>query len=145
MNPEGNLILLRTTQRLAGEVAPKLDNAFGQSQIGLMGIMLTFVAQEYERGAQIRVEENRDLRALFAEAKPHVSDPDLYARLAFAAQSKDDSLLISELNKANYSLRRLLIELQTHVEEHSGSRVFDKQIWQLLQRMANRRMVRLGG
>ena len=117
MSPEGDKILGLTAMRLATVVAPALTDSYAQSSVGLLNFMLTFVAKEYERGADIRATENTDIREAFAELTPLVSDNELKAQLATAARDKDTSLRISALNTANYALRRLLTQLQTHLEE----------------------------
>jgi len=147
MNPEGDKILGMTAMRLATVVAPALTDSYAQSSVGLLNFMLSFVAKEYERGADIRATENSDIREAFAELTPLVADNELKAQLATAAREKDTSLRISALNTANYALRRLLVQLQTHLEEQEGhkARAGEKRIWQLLKAIAARRMVNLAG
>lgn len=146
MNPEGNKILSISMQRLAGEIAPMLPNAFAQGQIGLIGFMLTLVANEYERGADLRVNENRAMRDLFAEAARDVSDGTLKAKLETAAKTDDASLRISVLNQANWELRRLLIELHAYVETRTddAARKLERKVWTMLRSLADQRMVKLG-
>lgn len=145
MNPEGNKILSLSMQRLAGEIAPMLPNAFAQGQIGLIGFMLTLVANEYERAADLRANENRALRSLFADVMSEVRDAALKAQLEAAAKTDDESLRISVLNQANWELRRLLTALHAYVEAQTGddARKIEKKIWTLLRRMADQRMVKL--
>ena len=145
MNPEGNKILALTVQRLATEIAPALGTAFGQGQIGLMSIMLTLVGNEYERGADLRANENRAMRALFMEAVADVHDAALKTRLGAAGKKSYESLRISALDKANWELRKLLIEVHAHIEAQPGSaaRTLEKKIWALLRQIADQRMVKL--
>ncbi len=107
MSPEIPTILQFSLQRLAGGVGEH-GAAFAAGQVGLIGMMLTLSAKEYERGADIRHTENEDLRALFGALAPDVGDAGLKARLEEAEQSKDESLRISVLNAKNYALRRLV-------------------------------------
>ena len=60
-------------------------------------------------------------------------------------KANDASRAISALNNANYDLRRLLIELQTHVETLPGAvaREAESRIWSLLKASAERRLIRL--
>jgi hypothetical protein len=104
--------------------------------------MMTLVANEYERGADLRVGENAEIRTLFAELAPVIANPNLKARLETAAKEHDASLRISKLNEANYALRRLLTELHAHVES-TGVRDAERRIWSLLRRVAERRLVSL--
>jgi hypothetical protein len=143
MNPEGDLILRLSMQRLATTIAPLVGQSFAQSQIGLVGFMLTLVAQEYERGADIRVSENGDIRALLGELASAIDDKDLRARAEATAKEKDASLRISALNTSNYALRRLLIEVQAHLETEPGARAAEQKIWALLRKIAGARLVSL--
>ncbi|HJW41142.1 MAG TPA: hypothetical protein VJ476_07930 [Rhizomicrobium sp.] len=142
MNPEIPTILALSMQRLAGNIGEG-GAAFAQGQVGLIGMMMTLSAKEYERGADIRVAENNELRALFGELAGTVSDATLKPKLTAAAASKDASLRISLLNENNYVLRRLLTEAMIHVEDH-GQRTDLQRIWTVLKSLAERRLVQLG-
>ena len=147
MNPDVDKLIQFSIQKLATEIAPALADPFAQSQIGLMSVVLGFAAREYDRGVELRVRENEDMRRLFAECASGVDDKTLAARLKTAADARDESLKISALNNSNWDLRRLLIELQVHVESRSDdkARAMEKKIWALLQRMADARMIPLAG
>jgi len=106
-------------------------------------MVLSLAAKEYERGADIRVTENREIRALFAELAPSVEDSKLRAELTEASASSDPTLRISDLNAANYKLRRLLTRLLIDAEEH-GALDAQKRIWAVLNALAERRLVQLG-
>ena len=142
MNPEIPTILALTMQRLAGGITEH-GAAFAQGQMGLIGMMMNLSAKEYERGAEIRVAENNDIRALFTALAPEVKDAALKAKLEAAAAGKDESLLISRLNANNYALRRLLTEVQIYAEDN-GARAAEQRIWAVLKAMAARRLVQLG-
>jgi hypothetical protein len=142
MKPEVDQILGLSAQQLMGQVVPLLPNSFAMGSVSVLGMMMTFAAQEYERGADIRVRENADMRALFREAAGTVSDADLKAQLLSAAETRDPSLAISALNLANADLRRLLIRLQAHAEE-KGERALQRRIWDVLKASAGRRLLRL--
>jgi hypothetical protein len=104
--------------------------------------MMTFAAQEYERGAEIRVAENADMRALFRDATPQIDDAELKAMLSKAAATEDRSLKISMLNAENTELRWVLIRLQAHAED-KGLRDIERRIWDVLKASAERRLLRL--
>jgi hypothetical protein len=147
MSPEGDKILGLSVQRLAMELGPMLTTSFSQGQLSLTGFMLTLVANEYERGAELRVSENADLRSLFSEIAPAVQDGALRKKLEAAASSKDPSLKISDLDKANWELRRLMIEAQAQLEalKTDAARAADRKVWSALRDLAGKRMVKLGG
>lgn len=142
MKPEVGTILGLTVQKLAMGIAEE-GAAFAQGTVGLLASMLTLSAREYERGADIRVTENREIRALFAELAPAVTDAGLRQALTDAAKAHDPSFRISDLNEGNYALRRLLTRLQIDAEEH-GALDAQKRIWVVLKALAQRRLVQLG-
>jgi hypothetical protein len=143
MNPEGDKILNLSVQRLGTAIAPLVGETFAQGQIGLIGFMLTLVANEYERGADLRAGENKDIRKLFSELAPKIADATMKTRIEAAANSHDKSLRISALNTANHELRRLLAELHAHVESLNGARDAERRIWSLLRKIAANRLVTL--
>ena len=146
MKPEVDQLLGLTAAQLAAELAPLLPAGYAQGQATLGAVMLSLAAQQYARAADIRVTENRELRALFAELAPLVSDTNLKAQLETAARGKEASLRISALDDANYALRRLLIALHAQVEELPGeaARRAEKRIWSVLRASAERRQLVLG-
>jgi hypothetical protein len=142
MKPEVGTILGLTAQKIAmgfGEHGA----AFAQGTAGLLGIMLSLSAKEYDRGADIRFNENADLRALFGEIAPSVRDAALRRKLEAAAAAGEASLRISALNDGNYALRRLLTEAMIYAEDN-GARDVEKRIWAVLKELAARRLVSLG-
>ena len=142
MKPEVDQILGLSTGQLMSQIVPLLPNSFAIGSASLLGIMMTFAAQEYERGAEIRVAENTEMRALFREAAPQISDGELKTILSTASNTQDRSLKISALNAENTELRRVLIRLQAHAEE-KGLRGLERRIWDVLKASADRRLVRL--
>lgn len=142
MRPEVGTILALTTQKIAMGLGDE-GQAFAQGTVGLLASVLAAAAKEYDRGADIRANENRDIRALFAELAPSIKDAALRKDMDAAAVARDPSLRISELNEANYALRRLLTRLQIYAEEH-GALNAQKRIWAVLKALAERRLVQLG-
>jgi hypothetical protein len=145
MKPEADQVLNTSAFQLLMNVAPQLPAGYLQGTASLIAMLAMMAAQEYERGADIRAAENADMRTLFTELAPHMSESSLKARLLAAAETKDTSLAISALNNANYELRHLLIELQAHVEQQPGAHARDaeRRIWAMLKAAADRRLVRV--
>jgi hypothetical protein len=102
-------------------------------------------AEEWERAASRRVEENEALRALFRDAAAGVADAELGRRLTDAAGTRDTDLRVSALEAGNASLRALLIELHAHVETLDGpaARRVEDAIWAELRRSTERRALAL--
>lgn len=139
MKPEASDILNISAEQLMGLI-PSLGASYQQGATAIHSMLIRFAAREYERGAEIRVAENADMRTLMKELALSVHDPALKAKLD--AAPNDGSLAISALDEVNAVLRRLLIELHAHVES-IGAREADKRIWGLLKDMAARRAVAL--
>jgi len=140
MRPDVNEILRTTAMQLPGMVAP---TAYGLGSAGLLTGLLMISAGQYDRAAEIRVSDNAEMRALFAALAPSLRDAELKADVEAAAKSADPSLRISALNEANAMLRKVLIRLQTHVEE-TGDRAAQKRLWDVLKASADRRMLAPG-
>jgi hypothetical protein len=140
MKPEASDILNISAEQLMTGTMPHLSASYLQGTTALHALLLKFAAHEYERGAEIRVAENADIRAVFAELGTLVSDTALRAKLDTAPA--DRSLAISVLDEINAELRRLLIALHVHLEE-IGARDGEKRIWRLFRTMAERRAVSL--
>ncbi|HTP77478.1 MAG TPA: hypothetical protein VMJ73_10930 [Rhizomicrobium sp.] len=142
MRPEIGTILGFTAQRIVMGLGDQ-GAAYAQGSAGIIAILLGAAAKEYERGADIRFNENAEIRALFGELAPLIRDDGLRRELLDAAGARDKSLRISDLNEGNYALRRLLTKLQIDAEEH-GTPATRKRIWSVLKAMADRRLVQLG-
>ena len=146
MKPEASHALERVMQSLLTELMPAVQPAYRQASVAMQAMMLASVREELDRAAARRVEENRALRSLFAEAAPAVTDAALRERLAAAAATADDSLLVPALEEGNRALRSLLIELHAHVEGLAGgeARRLEAAIWRELAASTERRKLGLG-
>lgn len=141
MKPDVPVFLETMATKLMFELAPQVQPPFMQGTLTVVGIMLSMLREEWDRAAQRRADENRAMRSLFRDAAAHVGDAGLAARLGAAAEGAETSLRIADLDAANDALRRLLIELQAHVEEQPGdqARRLEREIWQELLASTERR------
>ena len=105
--------------------------------------MLAAAAEEFDRAAEVRVAENRSMREILRAATEHVPEGDLRSRLTVAAEEREASLRIGDLNAVNDRLRSLLIELQTLVEgsDEEWAHRIDRAIWAELRASARRRAI----
>jgi hypothetical protein len=142
MKPDAQDILNKSADQLMGQLAPALNAQYSQGSAAVMALLMKFAGKEYERGADIRVAENADLRALFVELAPRVGDATLRKQVESAAATRDTSLAISALNTTNRDLRRVLIALQVWIEDN-GTREDQQRIWSVLKASADRRLVSL--
>jgi hypothetical protein len=145
MKPDADQVLNMSAMQLLTQVLPQLPPGYAQGTASLLAVLSMMAAQEYERGADIRATENADMRAVFCDLASSIEDAELNRNLKNGGDTNDASLTISALNIANCELRRLLIELQTHVETLPGAaaRQAERRIWALLKASAERRLVRL--
>jgi hypothetical protein len=146
VKPDVDRFLEVAAAHLMMKVAPALGAGYEQANVMGLGALLMAVREENERAASRRVEENAALRALFGEAESVVRDSQLRTRLSAAASSREGSLLVSELEAANSTLRALLVELHAHVEELAGpdARDVEALIWRELALSTERRKLSLG-
>ncbi len=146
MKPTVDRVLEVAATHLMRNLAPALGSGYEQSNTMLLAVLLSAVRQEFERAVARHVEENRELRRLFAEAAPVVEDAGLRNRLEGAAAGEDASLLVSDLERSNADLRGLLIDLHAHVEELSSpeARRIETAIWRELVASTERRHVSMG-
>jgi len=140
MKPELSQVLVMSGMQLPGVAAA---TSYAQGSAGLITGLMMMAAEEHDRAAEVRVAENARMRALFKSLGAKVKDAALRGELETAATSKDPGLRISALNTANADLRKLLIALQTAMED-AADRDAQKQIWAHLQKTSEERMLKLG-
>ncbi len=146
MKPDAGKLLGVVAAHLMVRTAPALEPGYEQSSVAGLAALLMAAGEEFERGAARRVEENTELRRLFREGSQVCEDPDLCGRLEAAADSSDESLLLTGLERSNAALRALLIELHARVEtlDSDGARGLERAIWRELVASTERRRLGLG-
>jgi len=146
MKPEPTRFLGVAAGHLMLKTAAALGPGYEQSSVSVIGLMLTQLADEFDRAASRRIEENRELRRIFAQAAEVVTIADLRAKLAKAASGEDESLTVSALEQNNCELRALLIALHVHVEEldSQAARDLEAEIWRELVASTERRKLGIG-
>lgn len=143
MKPEIDFVLRALITKLVTEVAPAVTDAYVRSNVEVMAGLLAAAAEEYDRAAHVRAEENQAIRRIFRDAAPSVPQAGLRARLEAAAAERETSLRVSALSAANDRLRALLIELHAFVEtrgEEWAERT-NRAIWEELRRSADGRAI----
>jgi hypothetical protein len=141
VKPDGDQLLRVLGSGLMADLAPRLTDDYLQRNAMMTGMLLAAAAEEWDRAAARRAEENAALRALFADAAPGIEDTGLRQRLEEAAGSGAGALLVAELERENAELRAIVIELHVHVEglgTEEGRRI-EEAIWRELRRSTERR------
>ena len=136
MKPDVAVALGKIGQALLVQIGPEIKAEYAQRSALVATMLLQCAAEEWDRAAARRVEENQALRELFRGTA--VEHEGLRERLAEAARGSDDDLRISALDRANDELRALLIELQVYAETHGATELEDT-IWRELRRSTERR------
>ena len=146
MRPGVDRVLGQLATNLIGDVAPYVGDDYVQRNVLLMAILLNWAGEEWDRAAQRRVEENREIRRLFEAVLEAVQDADLRSRLEAASRERDPDLTIATLDRSNDALRALLIELHAHVETLSTpeARRVETSIWDELRASTDRRVLSAG-
>lgn len=147
MNPTLSELLVGNLVTLSEPPPPESAGEFMGGKVGVVALISFLCAQEAEKGAAVRVNENRALRALFADASREGWAPDQTALLRELSEGQDDSLLLSVLDQNNAELRRALIALQTAVEADPtpGGRLRERRTLSLLVETAHARALVLPG
>ena len=145
MKPDMQIALQKLSQTMLMQIAPAVGVDYLQRNTALAAIMLQVVAEEWDRAAARRVEENGAMRKLFGEARAVVTDASLGQLLAEEAAGGDINLRIAALDAANKRLRALLIDLHAHVETLATpeARRIEDAIWAELKRSTERRAILL--
>jgi hypothetical protein len=143
MKPDVDLTLQLIAASLMSEVAPKISDDYTQRNSMLTAMLLQIAAEEWDRAAARRVEENGALRRIFAEAAQEIEERELRAGLEAASEEAEQSVRISDLNRSSDRLRGLLIELHAHLEEIDSetARRIEAAIWEELRVSTERRAV----
>lgn len=144
MKPDVTLVLRDHSTRLAEKIVPKLAG-FDANGVAMISAMLIMVAEEFDRAAARRVEENAAIREIFRWGAEMVADPLLAEELVRLASGMDEALHIPALDAANEGLRSALIRLHEHVETLEGAeaRSLDEAIWAELRHSVERRAISL--
>jgi len=141
MRPNEDQVFGVSAMDLLMRVVPEISPAYHQGTVGMIAAMLAMAAEEWDRVASRRIEENAAIRAIFRRAAPEVPDSGLRARLESMAHASDSDFRISALERSNCDLRAALIELHAAVERQVGPRAreIEDEIWRELSKSTERR------
>lgn len=146
MTPDVSRFLEVASVHLLTRSLPAVGDAYEQSALGALAVLLSVVREDFDRAAERRVAENAALREIFAQAVDIVEDPTLRGQLEAAAGKGEPSLRVSDLERVNSELRALLIMLHAEVETLDGgaARDCEVRIWRELAASTERRRIAIG-
>lgn len=133
--PETAAVLDAHADRLLTRIAPLLTG-FDANSVAMIGAMLKMVAEDWDRAAAMLVEENRAIRALLRDAAS-------FAGAHALADTTDDDLHLSALQRSNDALRAALVDLHALAETRDDMAALNDAIWAELRRSVERRRVGL--
>ena len=127
-------------QRLFTHVLPEQRTNFGVADVALLGLLFEMVGQDFDRAAQARLEDLREMRAIFAQARALALGDALVARLDEAVARDLSDVRVSRLDEAHALHCRVLIELHASIEELGTPEAarLDRLVWEHLERHAER-------
>jgi hypothetical protein len=114
MTPSLPDILVGNFMCMADPGPPEQQGEFMAGKVGLVALLSLLAAQEAERGAAARVEENALIRATLAQAATDYG-------LDLGALPFTDEVTISALDRVNAALRTALIGLHEAVEARNDT------------------------
>jgi hypothetical protein len=132
MIPHTSKAIAFLAQRLFTHVLPEQRSTFGMADVALLGLLFEMVGQDFDRAAQARLEDIREMRAIFAEARG------LELEVDAAPDALDLSdVRIARLDEIHALHSRALIELHGRIEALAHAPL-DRLVWQYLERHAER-------
>lgn len=141
MRPNPDRTLQGVAMTLLSDVMREIQTPFGQSIVGMAGMLTMMVAEEFERGADRLVVENTATRELLNAGLDVVSEAQKAAILGALATPAAPNFRISSLQAENDALREGLIQLHAMVEtmESEAAKALNERIWDELVASTRRR------
>jgi len=141
MKPESDQYILTMATSLLMNFIPSLGTDMEKKTMAQMAYVMMAAAEDFDRAASRRIEENEQLRHLFAEAISVVTDQGLIKRLEKASNSTEEDYKVAALDKNNQILRSLFIDLHRHLETLEGEKAkkLEKKLWFELAASVKRR------
>lgn len=144
MKPGIDQLLMSVATTLATRIVPELaPDSYATGDARMAAMLAVLIAQEADRAADTLARENREMRMLFLAASRMDVLPALRVRLVHDAAMEEADLKLSTLSAAHDRHTETLIALQTFVEgmEEDWARSLNREIWQLLLRGAEARLL----
>jgi hypothetical protein len=137
MIPKGPDAIRNLVARIGMDLIPKAGDAYTATDLVYFTVLLGMVAQDYDRAAEVLVDEHAALVPIFRGAAANIADAALGARIAAALAMEPASLRVRDLNARSDILLKLLINVHAAVEEAEGggadwARRLNGKIWAFL-------------
>lgn len=139
MTPKVPDVLAEIAGLIGRSLVPGGDPAEIGANLGLSAALIAVAAQRFDGMAHALVEENRAIRPILAEGAGLLGEPGWRA----LAETSDEDLRISALERANADLRGALLALHERVEQAPGvaARALEARVWSELRASTERRLL----
>ena len=140
MIPHASHAVALLAQRMLTALLPEQATTFAAADVSLLGLLLQMVGQDFERAAQARVADIREMREIFAEARRLSLGETLRAQMEKAIAGDLSDLRITALDELHSQHSAALIALHARVEEseEADAARLDRLVWHYLERHAER-------
>jgi hypothetical protein len=136
MIPRPQQALTDLAMKLMMSIAPETQSSYAASNVGMIAMLMTCLAQEFDRAAAVRTQDLDEITTLFTNLPVGVDDT-LAADVGVFLRGSAQSLRIEHLNARHAEAMALLIRLHTWAEDHRATEL-DRAIWSFLRRHADR-------
>lgn len=136
--PSNSLGLIAS--RIGLQLIADLKSEYVMADAGVMAMLLGSMQGEMAEGIERRMTDISAMKSLFTEALKHLDDPLLKQKLEAILPVEVLSLRMEDVNQLHDDCSRLLIDLQTNIEEsNTGALVeLNEGIWRYLADHADR-------
>lgn len=143
MIPRGSRALGDIALKLAFAIAPETTSSFAAANTGLLTMLLQCLGQEFERAAQVRLDDMNEIKEVFREARGKMPTA-LASSVEAFLESRAKSLRMTDLDAWHASGMSLLIRLHADAEDR-GDRALEERIWGFLAQHVERHAFVLAG
>jgi hypothetical protein len=138
MIPKGAQAIGNLVARIGTDLIPRAPDAYTATDLAYFTMLLSMVAQDYDRAAEVMVAEHAALGPILEAAAARLDDPTLRARIAEARTAEPGSLRVSALAARSDATLRLLIDVHAAVEDARAAGAewapaLDDEIWRFLE------------
>ena len=141
MKPSAPQVLADLAGLSIRNAAPDVAPAARAGQLGLSALLLGLAAEMWDGAADILVRENAALRDLLADGAALSADGARRRWLSELSGGRDESLRVSDLERANAELKVALIALHAELErrDDAPARELEARLWRELAAATERR------
>lgn len=136
MIPRGSRALGDLAMKLAMSIAPETRSTYAAANTMLVSSLMQCLAQDYDRAVEVRMQDIRDLREIFADAAAR-APAGIANRIPDFLAAEPKSLRITDIDALHAQGLEILIALHAHAEDAADA-ALDRRIWDFLERHADR-------